>query len=512
VSLRRNLGSVLHGQRDAAATALIDLSGPHPIRYTYGELRRRSAAVAAALQREVGAGTRVGMLCGNSARFLVAYLGALQAGCTAVPYNPRAGAESIAHVCGDAQLELLFVDGPPPAGVPPDLATMDLAGAAFEQWWSGEISATTATPDGPALVLYTSGSTGRPKGVVLSHASQLAILAGLDSPGLRALLLRGPTIVAAPLFHMNGLIVSQLTFALGGTAVLMRRFDASAFLDAVAHHRVSVVSGVPTMIALLAAAHAATPVDLSSVERVLIGSAPLSEAILAQAHALFPRASVTNSYGTTEIGAGIFGAHPRGVARPELSIGYPAAGVGVRLVGGASADEGVLEVRSPTAMDGYLNLPDVTAAKVREGWVNTGDVFRRDADGFLYFVGRADDMFVCGGENVYPGEVERVIEQHPAVLQAAVVPLDDATRGQIPVTFVVIRPGQAIAAQELKEFVLARAAPHLHPRHVWFLDRLPLSAANKVDRQALQAEARERACADASGRPSCPATIQITAR
>lgn len=505
MSGRGNLGSVLYGHPDASAVALVDLSGPRPTNYTYGDLRRRTAAVASALRREFGSGARVGMLCGNSARFLVTYLGALQAGCTVVPYNARAGEESIAHVCRDAELDVVFVDGAGPTGLPTMLTTVDLTGPTFDAWWSREPGARdaspVATPRCPALVLYTSGSTGRPKGVVLSHASQLAILTRLDTPQLRAVLSRGRTIVAAPLFHMNGLIVSQLTFTVGGTTVLMRRFDAPTFLDAVAKHRVSVVSGVPTMIALLAAAYAATPVDVSSVELVMIGSAPLSEAVLAQAHALFPRAAVVNSYGTTEIGAGIFGAHPCGVARPELSIGHPAPGVGVRLVSDASPDEGVLEVRSPTAMDGYLNLPEVTAAKVSDGWVNTGDVFRRDADGFLFFVGRADDMFVCGGENVYPGEVERVIERHEAVLQATVVPLDDVVRGQLPVAFVVARTDRAPSVQEIKEFVLARAAPHLHPRRVWFLDRLPLSAANKVDRQALRSAAQKLAAQDPTATP-----------
>jgi acyl-CoA synthetase (AMP-forming)/AMP-acid ligase II len=506
-----NLASVLE-RADPAALALVDLSGPRPTTYTYGELRRRTAAIASALRREFPDAARVGVLCGNSSRFVVVYLGALQAGCTVVPFNPRAGEESIAHVCGDAALDVLFVEGAAPSGVPSDLAAIDLEAPSFEQWWSGDAARVDARPGRPALVLYTSGSTGRPRGVVLSHASQLAILAGLDTPALRELLSRGRTIVAAPLFHMNGLIVSQLTFALEGTAVLMRRFDAAAFLQAVERHRVSVVTGVPTMIALLAAAHAATPVDLSSVQLVLIGSAPLSEAVLAQAHTLFPRAAVVNSYGTTEIGAGIFGAHPRGVTRPELSIGHPAPGIGTRLVGRTSPYEGVLEVRSPTAMDGYLNLPEATAAKVRDGWVNTGDVFRRDGDGFLYFVGRADDMFVCGGENVYPSEVERVIERHESVLQAAVVPVDDAVRGQIPVAFIVPRAGHSPTAQEIREFVLARAAPQLHPRHVWFRDSLPLSAANKIDRQGLRSEARVLAAPEGNVACATAAPVAATAR
>jgi len=164
----------------------------------------------------------------------------------------------------------------------------------------------------------------------------------------------------------------------------------------------------------------------------------------------------------------------------------------VRLVGGDGPDDGVLEVRCPAVMEGYANLPEATAAVLRDGWYRTGDRVRRDADGFYFFVGRADDMFVCSGENIYPGEVEAVLERHPAVHQASVVPLADDERGQVPVAFVVRRPGGAAGEAELKAFALARLMPVQHPRRVWFVDELPLTGTNKIDRRALIAEARRR--------------------
>jgi acyl-CoA synthetase (AMP-forming)/AMP-acid ligase II len=284
---------------------------------------------------------------------------------------------------------------------------------------------------------------------------------------------------------MNGLLLTALSLSVGATVVLLRKFEADRFLSAIAEYRVTVVTGVPTMLALVASSARGKALDVSSVELVMIGSAPLAEPVLAQARALFPRATVLNSYGTTEIGAGMFGAHPEGVSRPPLSVGHPTQTASVRLVHGASPDEGVLEVRGPTTMDGYLNLPEATAAKVKNGWINTGDVFRRDAAGFYYFVGRTDDMFVCGGENVYPGEVERAIERHPDVLQSVVVPLQDDVRGAVPVAFVVARPGSQLSTDDIKQHVLGVAAPHLHPRKVWFVDSLPLSSANKIDRREL---------------------------
>jgi acyl-CoA synthetase (AMP-forming)/AMP-acid ligase II len=487
-----NLASVLDRDGAPNVTALIDLSGDAPVAYTYADIRRMAASIAGALRhRGLGDGARLGMLCSNTARFYAAYFGGLRAGCTVVPYNPRAGAEAIAHVCADAALDLLIVDGEIPQGVPANLPVVATASAEFDRWLAENPDSEVA-PAGiaPAIVLYTSGSTGRPKGVMLSHASQLAIVDGLAQPGVRAFLAAGPCIVAAPLFHMNGLVFSELAFAVGACVVLLRRFEAMPFIEALHRYRVSVLSGVPTMVALVAKERdALATADLSCVQLVMIGSAPVSDTIIAQTKEIFSRAAIINSYGTTEIGAGMLGAHPQGLPRPPLSIGYPAPHAEFRLVGGSSTDEGVLEVRSPASMSGYLNLPDVTAAKMRDGWINTGDIVRRDEHGFMFFVGRADDMFVCAGENIYPGEVERLLERHPDVLEVAIIPLADELRGQVPVAFVVPRPGAELTDQDIKDYVLQRAAPHLHPRRVWFLDRMPLSGVNKIDRNVLKSRA-----------------------
>jgi acyl-CoA synthetase (AMP-forming)/AMP-acid ligase II len=175
---------------------------------------------------------------------------------------------------------------------------------------------------------------------------------------------------------------------------------------------------------------------------------------------------------------------------PDLALGYPRAATEARLVRGANDDDGVLEVRCPAVMEGYANLPEATARVLRDGWYWTGDVMRRDANGFYFFVGRADDMFVCSGENIYPGEVEALLERHPAVHQASVLPIADEERGQIPVAFVVLRPGAAASEAELKQFALANAPPVQHPRRVFFKPELPLTGTSKIDRRALAEEAR----------------------
>ena len=147
---------------------------------------------------------------------------------------------------------------------------------------------------------------------------------------------------------------------------------------------------------------------------------------------------------------------------------------------------GVLEVQAPSVMNEYLNRPDLTAEKMRDGWVSTGDIVRRDSDGFFYFVGRSDDMFVCNGENVYPSDIERVLDQHKGIADSCVVAVESVKHGEMPVAFVVIRSDVKVDEQEIKQFVLDHGEANLHPRHVFVVDELPLASTNKVDRHSLK--------------------------
>jgi acyl-CoA synthetase (AMP-forming)/AMP-acid ligase II len=237
------------------------------------------------------------------------------------------------------------------------------------------------------------------------------------------------------------------------------------------------------------------------VRDVSIGSAPLTDALLRRIEALFPNAAVANGFGTTEAGPSVFGPHPDGLPTPPLSLGHPLSSIEWRFLDG-SGDQGVLALRTPALMSGYLNLPQVTAEKMRGGWYVTGDIMRRDANGFFYFVGRADDMFVCGGENIYPGEVEKLLEHHPDVAQAVVVPAPDDIKGQIPVAFIVPRPGTHPTAESIKQYALEHGAAYAHPRLVEFRDQIPVSGTHKIDRTSLVAEAAR--LSRAAGRADAP--------
>jgi acyl-CoA synthetase (AMP-forming)/AMP-acid ligase II len=293
-------------------------------------------------------------------------------------------------------------------------------------------------------------------------------------------------LIAAPLYHMNALALAKLACAAHATIILLPQFDARAYIDAIGRYRATWLTAVPPMIAMmLREADLLAATDLSSVEFVRMGSAPVSASLMQSLHRTLPQAKVTNAYGTTEAGPIVFGPHPDGLAQPEMSVGYPHPKVQMRLAGEGATDQGVLEMKCPAVMNGYHNRPDVQSPFSPDGFYVTGDVFRRDANGFHYFVGRSDDMFVSGGENIYPADVERMLERHPGVAQAAVVPIDDDIKGQKPVAFVVRKPAHAPDADEIKRFALANAPAYAHPRFVWFVDELPLASTNKIDRNLL---------------------------
>ena len=486
-----NLGNAVAASIDRSAIALIDLSGAVPRKFTYGDVERLSDRFARGmLRRGLKRGDRVAILSANCAEYLVAFLGTMRAGLVSVPVNHRLPAAMVNFIIEDSDTRLVLCDesraGPLGAEVPRIVIGDSFASLLDE----GTFVPVDADDGEPAMFLYTSGSTGRPKGVVLSHQSHLWVLEMRAAPvppsGYRVL-------VAAPLYHMNALSVCQVILNNGGTIVLLPSFTAPAYIEAASRYRVHALTAVPTMIAMMLRERALmAAADLSSVQSLRVGSAPLSEQLIEQMRQAFPRARILHGYGTTEAGPIVFGPHAEGLERTPLSVGVAHGSVNLRLTrnGSVVMDEGVLEMRCPAVMNGYHKLPEVTRkALTPDGYYITGDVFRRDADGFFYFIGRADDMFVCGGENVYPGDVEQMLERHPAVHQACVVPVPDELKAHKPVAFVVPRPGATLSEDELKQFALVNGPAYQHPRRIWFLDELPLASTNKIDRRRLTEQA-----------------------
>lgn len=481
-----NIAELLHQNPKPTDVALIDRSKNPALEVSVAEITNQVHVFAQAMiDFGLTPGSRIGLLAGNLGEYYTVMFGAPAAGMVFVPLNTRLPESTLQYIIQDADLKLLITDTEH-AEFRADVPKVVIGS---EQW--GQImssapapSIINVKPDDVAVQIYTSGSTGKPKGVLLSHENiTFTVLEyGAALPGEVML-------VSAPLYHKNASMASKLAFASGGKVVLLPQFSAGEYLDAITKHRVTMCSGVPTMYALVTAELQKTPNqhDLSSVQRVLIGSAPLTEALFDDVQALFPKALVTNGYGTTEAVLE-FGPHPEDLPRPKISLGYEHSSVQLKLVDpdtGAESNRGELWVKSKGVMLGYHGLPEANAERLTDGWYHTGDLMHRDEDGWYFFVGRVDDMFVCAGENIYPDAVEQMLEHHPSVHQAVVVPVRDELKGQLPAVFIRSEAGVQINADDIKEYALKNGPAYAHPRHVWFVDEIPLASTAKIDRTQL---------------------------
>jgi acyl-CoA synthetase (AMP-forming)/AMP-acid ligase II len=482
-----NLGLLFEEHARAERPAIVDLREPDtPRSVSFRELDAGCNAVARGLVRAgLKPGDRVGILSLNRAEFVMTLLGAMRAGVVPVPVNVKLPADSVAYILSDAGTRMVFCETGVKRLIPAGLRVVEYGGN-FEQFLEpGPFGAFEPAPDSVAIQPYTSGSTGRPKGVLLSHYGQnwsRRILAHTRGTTERDVIL-----VAAPLYHKNALNAIKQGLTAGATLPLLPQFDIEPYIEAIGRHRCTVISGVPTMMAMvLTRKDLLAKTDTTTVRTIMMGSAPSSPQLLKELRAHFPNAEPLVVYGVTEGGPVPLGPHPDGKPRPAGSLGVPYPGTEAKLIDGPNPDEGELVLKNPGILLGYHNLPDETAKRLRDGWYYSGDICSRDQDGFHFFVGRTDDMFVSGGENIFPGEVEALLLRHPAVHQALALPFDHELKGQVPYAFIVRKAGTAVTEEEIKQFALAHGPAYQHPRRIFFLDQFPLAGTNKVDREALR--------------------------
>jgi acyl-CoA synthetase (AMP-forming)/AMP-acid ligase II len=477
---------------------------------TFAELDARANRMANVLAGlGVGAGDRVALLFNNDFRFLETLFGAMRLGAVAVPLNIRMGDEALRYVAEDSEAHVLVASaalaerGRALASRIPAIKELIADGPAAEDVLAYEPALASASPTLPrratafdevCMQPYTSGSTGKPKGVLLTHGGQMW------NPYIwrRALMAHDTerALIAVPLYHKNAMVGAVKPFLIaGGSLVILPGFDAPEVIRAIDRYEVTYLTGVPAMYKMiLAEKDALARHDVSSVRFAMCGSAEVPEELLEEFGRVFG-APIAESYGLTE-GGPVPIVNTRWGLKKRGSCGLAFPGCDVRLVDGAGAEVGVDEVgelvtRNPGLAKGYWKLPEATARKFRDGWLATGDLMRRDADGYYYFVGRRDDMINVSGENVYPKEVEDILLQHPNLRDACVVPAPHGVKGEVPVAFVVAREAGLSSEDDVRKFFLERGAPYAHPRRVVFLDALPLGGTGKVDRGALKARARE---------------------
>jgi long-chain acyl-CoA synthetase len=475
---------------------------------SYGELQRRAASLAMHLRRlGVGVGDHVALVVPNLPEYVVAYYGLLAAGAVVVPINSRARAPEMAHVLSDGEVSAAIVHAP---ALPelrqacadcPAVRRLVVVGGpgrdgavAFDDLLGdgGRLAAPAARADDLAMILYTSGTTGRPKGVMLTHdALTTNAIAVTEQLGLTE---RDRMLGIAPLMHILGCSLTlNGTLYRGATIVLPLALDLDSVLGTIEAQRCTVAGVVPTWLAMLRA-HPRR-YDLRSLRLILTGGSPAPEGLLDVLHDEMGLV-VLEGYGATEAGGGISMNPPRGPHK-RGSVGVPQPGVEVAVQdddGRAlpAGEIGELCVRGPSIMRGYYHQPEATAQALVAGWLRTGDVGFRDADGYIYIVDRKKDVIITSGFNVYPREVEDALYLHPAVAEAGVVGVPDAVRGELVYACVVLREGATASESDLIAWSKTRLTPYKAPVRVVFLPALPKGGSGKVLRRELRALVTQR--------------------
>jgi len=490
----KNLGHLGIEYRHEQRLAVIDLWDPeNPREIDYPTYHASCDAVARGLvTRGFKPGDRIGILCSNRVEFLEIFYGAMRAGVVPVPIGSQLPKDTVGWIIGDSEIKLIFCEvglrGNLPDGI--QIVEIDADGTEGLRAFKDPGAFTPFVPDNDSIAFqpYTSGSTGRPKGVELSHRAHSWVAETISrdrdfSPSDRM-------IVAAPLYHKHAMNSIKCVLVGGSTVVLMSKFDPRRYIEAINRYRTTVVSGVPTIFAMmLQHRDLLAGNDYSFVRLATMGGAPATDTLIDAVAEVFQSADIVQIFGITEASAALFGRHPEREERPRHSIGWPITGNEFRLVGGDNEEFGTLHVRGPGMMNGYHNNPAEMERRVKDGWFDTGDILRRDATGWFYFVGRSDDMFVSSGHNIYPSEVEVMLERHADVEQAVIVPVPDEIKFCIPYAFIVKRDGSDLSEEEVKEHALKNAPPYQYPRRVVFVKSLPMNGVGKIDRKELVSRA-----------------------
>ncbi|MCZ2096728.1 MAG: long-chain fatty acid--CoA ligase [Anaerolineae bacterium] len=493
--------------------AVVDAGKADRPHYTYRQMNERANRFANWLRDEVGVtkGDRIGIIAHDGVEFLDAFYACGKLGAILACYNWRMHWRELAQVIADTTPKLLIFSDEFRASVerllPESLSvthTLHIEGEgvagsrrfedALQSGNPAPVVTESVTEEDIVALIFTGGTTGLPKGAQISHR-----MIGWNTLNtvIHDILPGDTTVNVFPMFHTGGLLVYTAPLMIvGGTAILVRRFDPELVLSLIEEYRADFFAGVPTMYQMLTQAPNWAEADLSSLRFCTSGGAPLPVTLVEQ----FGREKgvrFKQGFGMTEFGPGIFALAPEDAIRKAGSIGRPNFFVDARVV-----DEhnrplppdtvGELVLKGPSICSGYFNLPGALDEVLDdEGWFHTGDLARYDDEWYFFIVDRKKDMFISGGENIYPTEIEQALYRHPAVHQCAVIGVPDDRWGEIGVACVVLRPGAAATQDELLAFLRDHLAGYKVPKSVAFFDALPISAAGKI----LKRELRERLAA-----------------
>ena len=472
---------------------------------TYGDMAAWSARLAGGLrERGVGFGDVVGLLSYNSIEFLATIFAANSLGAVAMPINWRLAAPELRYLLEHSGAKVLVCDEALTALADEAITGLESAPAricvspdpadGWEPFSSLEAAPipTRAAVAGDDIhrLMYTSGTTGRPKGVMLTHANLAwKNYAHVTEFGFTS---NDIGLACGPLYHVGALdLVTTTMIAVGATTIIHRTFDAALVVDEIERSGITTVWMAPAMLRAVLDQPGIEGRDLSSVRVIIAGGEKLPIPYIERLQRVFPAAWLADAYGLTETVSGDTFLDPDGARTKVGSVGRACLYLELEIWGDDDApvpagERGEVVLRGPKVFQGYWNDPDATAAAFRGGWFHTGDIGIKDDDGYVYIVDRLKDMIVSGGENIASSEVERVLYEHPAVGEVAVIGRPDERWGEVPVAVVVLAPGAEATADELIEHCRKQLAKFKVPKDVTFIEALPRNPSGKVLKRELR--------------------------
>ncbi|MGM0547228.1 MAG: class I adenylate-forming enzyme family protein [Bacteroidota bacterium] len=467
-------------------------------RYTYRMLNRSANRLAGYLQHEKGfaPGDRVAVVSKNSVEYLLLFFACAKIGVVLAPLNyrlPEAGLQELIDDC-DPHLvifseEFSFID---------DESTVSLS---FEELgmqmhsYRVDPEIYEADPDDIAMILYTSGTTGKSKGAMISwrqiHWNSINTEISLELTG------QDCAFVNTPFYHTGGwhVLLTPLIHH-GGKLVLQPEFNAAECNTLIEKEEITILFGIPTMLRMMMEESNFDQVDVSSVRFAICGGESCPIPIINRYKE--KGIPIRQGYGLTEAGPNCYSLPAEDAIRKKGSVGFPNFHIGVKIVDDQNqevpqGEVGELLMKGPHIFAGYWKNPEATEQTIDDGWVHTGDLFRCDEDGYYYIVGRKKEMYISGGENVYPIQVEKVIYDHEAVSQVAVIGVPDEQWGETGCAFIVLKEGASLTKEELISYCREYLAGYQLPRHVIFKDALPIGDSNKIQKRDLEEEYEEGA-------------------
>lgn len=483
--------------------------------FSYGFLHFASSRLATELESRYGIskGDRVAVLATNEIEYPVLFFAIQRLGAIMVPVNFRLTAREVSHVLGDSEAKLLIsqkrFDGvlSSAGGVPSRRWAFDGDGSlssfledvertfALEKIedglrfddvpWKREFA---GDEDSPCMILYTSGTTGAPKGALLTN--RMLFWNSINTSLRLNLSQHDVSLSFLPFFHTGGWNVLLTPFVhRGAKTVIMKKFDAARAMDLCQDERVTILFGVPTTMEMMANTPQFEENDLSSVRYAIVGGEPMSiELIRAWQKRGVP---IRQGFGLTEFGPNVFSLNEEDALRKIGSIGFPNFYVDVRIVDDegrdvAAGEIGELILKGPVCTPGYWKNPEATARAIRDGWFHTGDLVRKDDEGYFYVAGRKKDMYISGGENVYPIEIEQCLSALPAVREVAVIGVPDDKWGEVGKVFLALNPGHDLTVDDVLDHCRKNLAKFKIPKHVAFLPDLPKGDSGKLLKRALR--------------------------